>query len=90
MTYTAGRTDDTGHADLAWALFHALQNEPLEGQTGRNTGFMEFFNADRTIYRTSRRAAYARRGLQLRRAHAGAGFARAARVRRVLAERALV
>jgi len=43
MTYTAGRTDDTGHADLAWALFHALQNEPLEGQTGRNTGFMEFF-----------------------------------------------
>jgi len=43
MTYTAGRTDDTGHADLAWALFHALQNEPLEGQTGRNSGFMEFF-----------------------------------------------
>lgn len=41
MTYTAGRTDDTGHADLAWALFHALHNEPLEGMTSRNTGFME-------------------------------------------------
>ncbi|MFC3549467.1 terminase ATPase subunit family protein [Lysobacter cavernae] len=41
MTYTAGRTDDTGHADLAWALFHALHNEPLEGQTGRNTGILE-------------------------------------------------
>jgi len=41
MTYTAGRTDETGHADLAWALFHALQNEPLEGQTGRNTGILE-------------------------------------------------
>lgn len=41
MTYTAGRTESTGHADLAWALFHALQNEPLEGQTRTNTGFME-------------------------------------------------
>ena len=42
-TYTAGRTDNTGHADLAWALFHALHNEPLEGQTVANTGFMEIF-----------------------------------------------
>ena len=41
MTYTAGRTDDTGHADLAWALFHALHNEPLEGQTARNTSILE-------------------------------------------------
>jgi len=30
VTYTAGRSEETGHADLAWALFHALQNEPLE------------------------------------------------------------
>jgi len=30
-TYTAGRSRVTGHADLAWALLHALQNEPLEG-----------------------------------------------------------
>ncbi|KTC39063.1 hypothetical protein AO269_29490 [Pseudomonas putida] len=43
FTYTAGRTDETGHADLAWALFHALQNEPLEGQTATNTGFMEIY-----------------------------------------------
>ena len=43
FTYTAGRTDNTGHADLAWALFHALHNEPLEGQTVANTGFMEIF-----------------------------------------------
>jgi uncharacterized protein YjcR len=41
FTYTAGRTESTGHADLAWALFHALHNEPLEGQTTANTGFME-------------------------------------------------
>ncbi|QFG28506.1 terminase ATPase subunit family protein [Pseudomonas umsongensis] len=41
FTYTAGRNDETGHADLAWALFHALHNEPLEGQTAANTGIME-------------------------------------------------
>ncbi|MGY3085387.1 hypothetical protein ACVWZS_002999 [Pseudomonas fragi] len=42
-TYTAGRNDTTGHADLAWALFHALHNEPLEGQIAANTGRMEIF-----------------------------------------------
>nr|WP_288467497.1 terminase ATPase subunit family protein [uncultured Pseudomonas sp.] len=42
FTYTAGRSDATGHADLAWALFHALINEPLEGQTTSNTAIMEF------------------------------------------------
>lgn len=41
MTFTAGRTDKTGHADLAWALFHALQNEPLAGTTVKNTSIME-------------------------------------------------
>ena len=43
FTYTAGRNDSTGHADLAWALFHALHNEPLEGQTPANTGIMEMY-----------------------------------------------
>lgn len=43
FTYTAGRSDETGHADLAWGLFHALQNEPLEGRTQTNSGFMEMF-----------------------------------------------
>ncbi|WP_422776113.1 terminase ATPase subunit family protein [Pseudomonas mediterranea] len=43
FTYTAGRNQSTGHADLAWALFHALHNEPLEGQTAANTGRMEIF-----------------------------------------------
>ena len=43
FTYTAGRSDETGHADLAWTLFHALHNEPLEGQTAANTGRMEIF-----------------------------------------------
>ncbi|HIH2617657.1 TPA: terminase large subunit domain-containing protein [Burkholderia cenocepacia] len=31
MTYTAARNEEIGHADLAWACLHALDNEPLEG-----------------------------------------------------------
>jgi uncharacterized protein YjcR len=30
ITYTASRAGDTGHADLAWAIMHALHNEPLD------------------------------------------------------------
>lgn len=41
MTYHSGRTEDTGHADLAWACMHALAHEPLEGATTRNTSIME-------------------------------------------------
>ena len=40
-TYEAGRSDDIGHADLAWATLHALDNEPLEGIGGRSSGFVE-------------------------------------------------
>jgi len=42
-TFEAGRSDDTGHADLAWATMHALDNEPLEGRDGRKTSFLEIF-----------------------------------------------
>jgi len=42
-TFTAGRREDTGHADLAWATMHALDNEPFTGQTHTNTGFMEIY-----------------------------------------------
>lgn len=41
ITYAAGRNELTGHADLAWALFHALHNEPLESQFGRRGSTME-------------------------------------------------
>ncbi len=30
ITYRASRAGDTGHADLAWAIMHALYNEPLD------------------------------------------------------------
>ncbi len=32
VTFEAGRTDETGHADLAWACMHALDNEALDGE----------------------------------------------------------
>ncbi|WP_459614346.1 terminase large subunit domain-containing protein [Bordetella sp. 2513F-2] len=42
VTYDAGRADDTGHADLAWACMHALDFEPLEGGQA-NQGTVEIF-----------------------------------------------
>jgi hypothetical protein len=35
ITYSAGRTEGTGHADVAWAIMHALANEPLNSQHQR-------------------------------------------------------
>ncbi|MYM70520.1 terminase [Pseudoduganella sp. FT55W] len=43
VTYTAGHSAETGHADLAWAVLNALSNEPLEGTTANNSSFMEIF-----------------------------------------------
>ena len=43
ITYQAGRNEQTGHADLAWALMHALYNEPLEGNSPSRTAFVEFY-----------------------------------------------
>lgn len=31
MTYHSGRNKQTGHADLAWAVMHALHFEPIDG-----------------------------------------------------------
>lgn len=30
VTYASGRSEETGHADLAWACMNAMDNEPLE------------------------------------------------------------
>lgn len=45
ITFEAGRSEETSHADLAWATMHALSNEPLEGQTAQNSGFMEIYTS---------------------------------------------
>lgn len=42
-TFDAGRSDEIGHADLAWATMHALDHEPLEGSGGSNQGFLEIY-----------------------------------------------
>ena len=42
-TYQAGRSEATGHADLAWACMHAFDNEPLEGTTQRKSNILEIF-----------------------------------------------
>jgi uncharacterized protein YjcR len=43
VTYDAGRNAQTGHADLAWAVMHALDNEPLDGQPGGHRNIMEMY-----------------------------------------------
>jgi uncharacterized protein YjcR len=43
VTYNAGRSDEIGHADLAWATMHALSFEPLEGNTGQVKSIMEIY-----------------------------------------------
>lgn len=43
VKYSAGRSEEIGHADLAWACMHALINEPLEGRTAANTSQMELY-----------------------------------------------
>lgn len=44
VTFEAGRSIETSHADLAWATMHALANEPLEGASTRNTSIMEIYS----------------------------------------------
>lgn len=41
ITFKAGRSKETSHADLAWATMHALAKEPLEGATNTNQSIME-------------------------------------------------
>lgn len=43
ITFEAGRSEETSHADLAWATMHALANEPLEGRSATNQSKMEIF-----------------------------------------------
>lgn len=40
VTYSASRTDATGHADIAWAIMHALANEPLNTNKSRRSRYV--------------------------------------------------
>ncbi|MFZ6875357.1 terminase ATPase subunit family protein [Undibacterium sp. Di27W] len=44
VTYVADRSEETGHADLAWACMHALDHEPLDGGINSNQSFMEVYS----------------------------------------------
>lgn len=46
MTYEAGRSALTGHADLFWAFAHAVDNEPLEAPSmgDDRRGFLEIYS----------------------------------------------
>ncbi|WWF61804.1 hypothetical protein VRC18_18255 [Pseudomonas trivialis] len=40
VTYSASRTDATGHADIAWSIMHALFNEPLNTNKRRRSRYV--------------------------------------------------
>ncbi|HIC8860080.1 TPA: terminase ATPase subunit family protein [Aeromonas hydrophila] len=42
-TFETSRSDETSHADIAWATIQALLHEPLAGASGANTSMMEIF-----------------------------------------------
>lgn len=46
LTYKADRSDATGHADLAWAVMHILDNEPLDGKPKAGTKITLFGGDD--------------------------------------------
>lgn len=44
ITYNSGRNKHTGHADLAWAVMHALHFEPIDGPAeGAGQSMMELY-----------------------------------------------
>jgi uncharacterized protein YjcR len=75
ITYSASRTEATGHADIAWAIMHALANEPLNTNKRRRSRYlMSGSNAQstqKTPGQTAGTTAAARPVVHVRRAGAG-------------------
>jgi len=74
ITYSASRTDATGHADIAWAIMHALAHEPLNTNKRRRSRYaMSTQNSHgqtkKAAAKTATPAAHAR--LYVRRARGG-------------------
>ncbi|MGL4448708.1 MAG: terminase ATPase subunit family protein [Shewanella sp.] len=42
-TFEASRSEETSHADIAWATMHALLHEPLAGASGAQASMMEIY-----------------------------------------------
>lgn len=78
ITYSASRTDATGHADIAWAVMHALAHEPLNVHKKRRSrwstleGSHERSQATQPGSSSGKPHAAQSTGIQLRRARVGA------------------
>lgn len=78
ITYSASRTEATGHADIAWAVMHALANEPLNINKKRRSrwstleGSHERSQASVPTGKSGRTHAAQSTGIQLRRGRVGA------------------
>lgn len=44
ITYVADRSEESSHADLAWACLQVLINEPFDGRMEEQTGTIEFYD----------------------------------------------
>jgi uncharacterized protein YjcR len=69
ITYSASRTDATGHADIAWAVMHALAHEPLNVHKKRRSRWSTLEGS----HERSRATGHPPQGknIQLRRARVG-------------------
>ncbi|WP_039013028.1 terminase large subunit domain-containing protein [Pseudomonas brassicacearum] len=77
ITYSASRTDATGHADIAWAIMHALANEPLNTNKRRRSRYLTSGNnvpatTQKTPGRPTGASPTAHAGVHVRRAGTGA------------------
>jgi len=44
VTFEASRSEEVGHADLAWSVMHTLIYEPLEGRAASSNNVLEFYD----------------------------------------------
>ncbi len=75
ITFSASRTEATGHADIAWAVMHALHNEPLNTNKRRKSRYLTSGSHAQTTEKTPRQTATgtaAHAGVHVRGAGTGA------------------
>ncbi|WPM26870.1 terminase family protein [Pseudomonas sp. P1B16] len=75
ITFSASRTEATGHADIAWAVMHALHNEPLNTNKRRKSRYLTSGSHAQTTEKAPRQTATgtaAHAGVHVRGARAGA------------------
>ena len=73
ITYSASRTDATGHADIAWAVMHALANEPLNVNKKRRSRWSTLEGSHARANTAGQNRAPQSAGVQLWRPRVGAG-----------------